>query len=346
MSCSPRCVTSTTSKSSGPRRLPSRRSPPPPFRADPVDRFDRIFELNRILQAARYPVSRQRLQDELECSRATIKRLIEDMRLHLNAPIVYDRDTTATATTWPRGRCTSCPVSGSTPPSCMPCSRCSSSLTSVQPGLLDQHLKPLQKRIADLLELQRPGSTGSRPCADHADGRAPRRPHFQTVAGTLAQRQRLWIRYFNRGDDRPQRARGLAPASHLLPRQLVSRRLVSSARGSADLRPGCDRDRAPLPTSRRWRSPTRIWTGTSPSPTASSPGCRSRRRCCDSAPSAPAGSRRSSGTGTRRAVPGGRSLRAAHPLQQRVGADDGRAQVRPGRRGRAALDRYEAPAPA
>ena len=57
-----------------------------------MDRFDRIFELNRILQGARRPVSRQRLQDELECSRATVKRLIEDMRLYLNAPIVYDRE--------------------------------------------------------------------------------------------------------------------------------------------------------------------------------------------------------------------------------------------------------------
>ena len=57
-----------------------------------MDRFDRIFELNRILQSARHPVSRQRLQQELECSRATIKRIIEDMRLYLNAPIVYDRE--------------------------------------------------------------------------------------------------------------------------------------------------------------------------------------------------------------------------------------------------------------
>ena len=56
-----------------------------------MDRFDRIFELNRILQTARYPVSRQRLEEALECSRATVKRLIEEMRLYLNAPIVYDR---------------------------------------------------------------------------------------------------------------------------------------------------------------------------------------------------------------------------------------------------------------
>ncbi|OOY88703.1 HTH domain-containing protein, partial [Solemya velum gill symbiont] len=56
-----------------------------------MDRFDRIYDLHKILSASRYPVSRKRLEDELECSRATVKRIIESMRLYLNAPIAYDR---------------------------------------------------------------------------------------------------------------------------------------------------------------------------------------------------------------------------------------------------------------
>jgi len=56
-----------------------------------MDRFDRIFELNRLLQAARNPVSRRKLQEALEWSRATVKRLIEEVRLYLSAPVVYDR---------------------------------------------------------------------------------------------------------------------------------------------------------------------------------------------------------------------------------------------------------------
>jgi predicted DNA-binding transcriptional regulator YafY len=75
-------------------------------------------------------------------------------------------------------------------------------LAGVQPGLLDQHLRPLQKRIDALLELQRPGSDG---LADRVRilQMASRRggDHFLTVAGALAQRQRLQIRYFNRGAD-------------------------------------------------------------------------------------------------------------------------------------------------
>ncbi|MDF1529595.1 MAG: HTH domain-containing protein, partial [Sedimenticola sp.] len=57
-----------------------------------MDRFDRIFDLHKLLSATRFPVSRQRIEQELECSRATAKRIIDAMRLYLNAPIKYDRE--------------------------------------------------------------------------------------------------------------------------------------------------------------------------------------------------------------------------------------------------------------
>jgi proteasome accessory factor C len=168
-----------------------------------VDRFDRIFELNRILQAARHPVSRQRLQETLECSRATVKRLIEDMRLHLNAPIVYDRDHNGYKYDLADGAMYELPGLWFNASELHALLTVQQLLTSVEPGLLDPHLKPLQKRIADLLELQRPGFDGlsARVRIMQVGARRGGR-HFQTVAGALAQHQRLWIRYFNRSDDR------------------------------------------------------------------------------------------------------------------------------------------------
>lgn len=167
-----------------------------------MDRFDRIFELNRILQGARRPVSRQRLQDELECSRATVKRLIEDMRLYLNAPIVYDREYNGYRYDQGEGAMYELPGLWFNASELHALLTVQQLLAGVQPGLLDQHLKPLQKRIAALLELQRPGSDG---LADRVRilQMASRRvgPEFLTVAGSLAQRQRLEIRYFNRGVD-------------------------------------------------------------------------------------------------------------------------------------------------
>ena len=167
-----------------------------------MDRFDRIFELNRILQGARRPVSRQRLQEELECSRATVKRLIEDMRLYLNAPIVYDREYNGYRYDQSEGAMYELPGLWFNASELHALLTVQQLLAGVQPGLLDQHLKPLQKRIAALLELQRPGSDGLADrvrilqMASRSVG-----PQFQSVAGALAQRQRLQIRYFNRGAD-------------------------------------------------------------------------------------------------------------------------------------------------
>ena len=56
-----------------------------------MDRFDRIYDLHKLLSSSRYPVSREKIEQELECSRATAKRIIDSMRLYLDAPIKYDR---------------------------------------------------------------------------------------------------------------------------------------------------------------------------------------------------------------------------------------------------------------
>ncbi len=167
-----------------------------------MDRFDRIFELNRILQGARYPVSRRRLQDELECSRATVKRIIEDMRLYLNAPIVYDREHNGYRYDHAEGEMYELPGLWFNPSELHALLTAQQLLAGVQPGLLDQHLKPLQKRIDELLELRRPGSDELAPrvrMLQVASRRAG--DQFQTAAGALAQRQRLHLRYFNRGAD-------------------------------------------------------------------------------------------------------------------------------------------------
>lgn len=57
-----------------------------------MNRFNRIYALHRCLGQARRPVSRRRLEEQLECSTATVKRIIQDMRDTLGAPIEYDRE--------------------------------------------------------------------------------------------------------------------------------------------------------------------------------------------------------------------------------------------------------------
>jgi predicted DNA-binding transcriptional regulator YafY len=166
-----------------------------------VDRFDRIFELNRILQAARHPVSRRRLEQELECSRATVKRIIEDMRLYLNAPIVYDRRYNGYRYDASDGMY-ELPGLWFNASELYALLSVQQLLAEVQPGLLDAHLGPLQKRIDELLGLQHGGSQEipGRIRILRAAGR-PAGEHFQTVAGAVARRRRLRLRYYNRSSD-------------------------------------------------------------------------------------------------------------------------------------------------
>lgn len=55
-----------------------------------MDRYERILSLHRILKTARYPVTVARLQDELECSRATVYRDLAFLRDALMAPVQGD----------------------------------------------------------------------------------------------------------------------------------------------------------------------------------------------------------------------------------------------------------------
>jgi predicted DNA-binding transcriptional regulator YafY len=164
-----------------------------------VDRFDRIFELNRILRSARYPVSRRRIEEELECSRATVKRVIEDMRLYLNAPIVYDPEYNGYRYDSKDGTMYELPGLWFNASELQALVGVQQLLANVQPGLLDPLLKPLQKRIDDLLRLQHAGSEGLAArirflqIAARSVGAG-----FQAVAGALAQRQRLHLSYYSR----------------------------------------------------------------------------------------------------------------------------------------------------
>lgn len=167
-----------------------------------MDRFDRIFELNRILQSARYPVSRQRLEQDLECSRATVKRLIEEMRLYLNAPIVYDRKLNGYRYDPAEGEMYQLPGLWFNASELQALLAAQQLLEGVQPGLLDGHLQPLKRKIDQLLSHQ-PGSGEpvSRRIRLLRAAARPAGPYFTLIAGALAARERLQLVYYNRSSD-------------------------------------------------------------------------------------------------------------------------------------------------
>ncbi len=56
-----------------------------------MNKTERIFKIEQLI-AARKLVSFQTLLDELEVSRATLKRDLEYLRSRMKTPIVYDRE--------------------------------------------------------------------------------------------------------------------------------------------------------------------------------------------------------------------------------------------------------------
>lgn len=167
-----------------------------------MDRFDRIFELNRIFQSARYPVSRQRLEQELECSRATVKRLIDEMRLYLNAPIVYDRKHNGYHYDPSESEMYQLPGLWFNASELQALVTVQQLLADIQPGLLDSHLQPLRRKIDQLLSHQ-PG--GAEPIFNHVRllraAARPAGPYLTQLASALASRHRVSLKYYNRAAD-------------------------------------------------------------------------------------------------------------------------------------------------
>ncbi len=167
-----------------------------------MDRFDRIFDLHKLLSAARYPVSRQRIEQELECSRATAKRIIDAMRLYLNAPIKYDRERNGYFYDPDDGAMYELPGVWFNSSELHALLSVQQLLQHVQPGLLEQQLAPLKTRIESLLKAQEPGA------GDLSERirilRAASRPvgeHFQRISSALAQRKCLQVDYYQRTSD-------------------------------------------------------------------------------------------------------------------------------------------------
>ncbi len=168
-----------------------------------MELFDRIFKVHQILVNARHPVSRARLQDALECSPVTVKRVIGRMRDYLRAPIQYDRSHNGYFYALEQGDTFELPglwLNASELHALLACDRL---LSDVQPGLLTEQLTPLKERIDSILSK---AGTPGRDWIDrvrilHMGGRIVEPHPFESVASALVRRRRLSISYHGRSRD-------------------------------------------------------------------------------------------------------------------------------------------------
>lgn len=164
-----------------------------------MDRFQRIYRLHRLLSDRRVPISLSALCDGLECSRASVNRIIQEMRLYLSAPIEYDRARNGYF------------YSKTDRPYELPGVWFSASelyallsaqhlLSNVHPGLLDRQLAPLRDKIDRLLNQgNSPSVELARRIRILAIGHRKADPKwFECVASAVLQRKRLSLSYLGR----------------------------------------------------------------------------------------------------------------------------------------------------
>lgn len=163
-----------------------------------MDRLSRLYALHRQLAGSRYPVSHLKLREELGCSRATLNRIIQDLRVHFDAPIEYDRE--ANGYRYEHGKRFELPGLWFSAEELESLLAMQSLLAGLQPGLLDSLLAPFRQRVEAVLASEHLGQGEALrrvrilPLAVRAvDG-----GHFQAIAGALLGRKRLQLAYRGR----------------------------------------------------------------------------------------------------------------------------------------------------
>ncbi len=164
-----------------------------------MDRFDRIYQLHHLLAAARRPVSRRRIEEELECSGRTVKRILQAMRDYLGAPIGYDRERNGYFYDRAQGEF-ELPGLWFNASELQALLLMQQLLHQVEPGLIDAQLEPIRQRIGRLLDQQHLSGGGLRDRI-RLLSMAYRSPgeYFLALAEALAGRRTLFIRYHARG---------------------------------------------------------------------------------------------------------------------------------------------------
>lgn len=168
-----------------------------------MDKFDRIYHLHHIFAGRRTPLTLADLMERLHCSKATVHRLLDSLRDNLGAPVVFDRDFggyryEASADN-ARYELPGLWFNAEELQALVVFQRM---LEALEPGLLGEHVAPLEKRINDLMRHRRLGlAEAGRRIRLIGIANRPVGTGFQVLAGATLQRRRLLLRYHSRSKD-------------------------------------------------------------------------------------------------------------------------------------------------
>ena len=168
-----------------------------------MERLERLYKIHQLL-TDRKVVAFAVFMEKLGVSRASVKRDLEYMRSRFHAPIEYDREANGYKFGEPRpGPRYELPGLWFSADEAYALLSMHTLLAELQPGLLEPHIKPLQERLRAVL--------GGEPAWKDVEKRIrvfqPERrsappQYFGIVATAVLTRSRLWIRHYNRKEDR------------------------------------------------------------------------------------------------------------------------------------------------
>jgi predicted DNA-binding transcriptional regulator YafY len=168
-----------------------------------MSKVERLYHLHNILSQRRTPISRQDLMERLECSQATLYRLVAELRDYLGAPLEQDEENRGFY--YDRGYEQPFELPGIwiSPAELQALLTARQVLGNVQPGLLEGELQSLQGRISSLLQKKGVDAEEgqSRIHIQSIAGRSVPEHLFQDVLGALIGRQQLHISYHGRRKD-------------------------------------------------------------------------------------------------------------------------------------------------
>ena len=179
-----------------------------------MDRTERFYKIELLLRS-RGCVSFDTLLEELDVSRATLKRDLQYLRDRLSAPIVYDRFDNgyrfeAGAAAQGRQELPGVWFSEQEIHALLTMHQLLAGLDD--DGVLSRHLQPLLDKLQGMLgadELEARELMRRVKVISPARRRSPSR-HFELLGSALVQRRRVWLRYFKRSD-RSESVREVSP---------------------------------------------------------------------------------------------------------------------------------------
>ncbi|HEX2197895.1 MAG TPA: YafY family protein [Burkholderiales bacterium] len=168
-----------------------------------MERLERFYKIDQLLNTQK-TVPFSVLMKALGVSRASVKRDLEYMRERFNAPIEYDREANGYRFGAPRaGPRYALPGLWFSAQEAYALLSMHTLLAELQPGLLEPHVGPLQERLRAILGGEPAWKDIEKRIRVFQPGRrVSNEAFFGVVASAVLRRSRLFIRHYNRKDDR------------------------------------------------------------------------------------------------------------------------------------------------